>query len=113
MFFISAFYNQPKELSLQFYYFSSLYIHSLIAPVQTSSDVSLDVLHSVMGEMANKDLPPQVQDFIHYVPQPVKEIPLIPLWDKNMIASTSPVNADNPNKYIHDKEFRKTLFPRT
>lgn len=92
--FISAFYSQPGwliELVLQFYYISFIYIHSLIAPVETSSDVSLDILHSIVGEMANKDLPSQVQDFIHYVPQAVKEIPLIPLWDKNIIASTSPV----------------------
>lgn len=66
-----------------------------------------------MGEMANKDLSPQVQDFIHYVPQPVKEIPLIPLWHKNIIASTSFVKADNPNKYIHNEEMRKILFPHT
>lgn len=84
-------------------------MHSLVAPVQTSCDVSLDILHSIMGEMANKDLPPQVEDFIHYVPQPVKEIPLIPLWDKNMTASTSPAQADNPNTYMM-RETGKSLF---
>lgn len=44
--------------------------------------------------MANEHLPAQVQDLIHYVPQPVKEIPLIPLWDKHMIAPASPDNQD-------------------
>lgn len=76
-------------LQLDYTIFFCYCIYSLIAPVQTSSDVSLHILHSIMGEVANKDLPSQVQDFIHYVPQSVKEIPLISLWDKERIASTS------------------------
>lgn len=40
----------------------------------------LDVPHAVMGEVAHQHLPPQVQDFIHHVPKPVEQIPLILLW---------------------------------
>ena len=54
--------------------------NSLVAPVQSGRDVLLDVPHAVMGEAADQHLPPQVQDFIHHVPKPVEQIPLILLW---------------------------------
>lgn len=41
--------------------------------------MSLHILHPVMGKMANQHLAPQIQDFIHDVPQPVEEITFIPL----------------------------------
>lgn len=41
--------------------------------------MSLHILHPVMGKMANKHLAPQIQDFIHDVPQPVEEITFISL----------------------------------
>lgn len=51
--------------------------YSLVAPIQSCCDVLLDVPQTVMSEVANQHLPPQVQDFIHHVPKPVEQIPLI------------------------------------
>lgn len=53
--------------------------YSLIAPVQAGSNVTLHILHPVVGQMAHQHLPPQIQDFIHDVPQPVEEIAFISL----------------------------------
>ena len=58
--------------------------YSLVAPVQAGGDVALHILHPVVGEMPHKHLPPQVQDFIHDVPQPVEEIAFISLGDTQM-----------------------------
>lgn len=58
--------------------------YSLIAPVQAGSNVALHILHPVMGQMAHQHLPPQIQDFIHDVPQPVEEIAFISLGRTQM-----------------------------
>lgn len=39
-----------------------------------------------MGEMAHQHLPPQIQDFIHDVPEPVEEIAFISLRNMQMCA---------------------------
>lgn len=54
-----------------------LFHYSLVAPVQSRRNVLLHVPHPVMSEVAHQHLPPQVQDFIHHVPKPVEQIPLI------------------------------------
>lgn len=56
------------------------FLYSLVAPVQSCRDVLFNVPHAVMGEVAHQHLPPQVQDFIHHMPKPVEQIPLILLW---------------------------------
>lgn len=50
---------------------------SLISPVQTCSDVLFDVLHAVVGQVTNQNLPPQIQDLIHHMPQPVEQISFV------------------------------------
>lgn len=52
-------------------------MHSLVAPVQSGCDVLLDVPHAVVGQVTHQHLPPQVQDLVHHVPQPVEQIPLV------------------------------------
>lgn len=37
----------------------------------------LDVPHAVVGQVTHQNLPPQVQDLVHHMPQPVKQIPLV------------------------------------
>lgn len=37
----------------------------------------LDVPHAVVGQVTHQHLPSQVQDLVHHVPQPVKQIPLV------------------------------------
>lgn len=37
----------------------------------------LDVPHAVVGQVTHQNLPPQVQDLVHHVPQPVEQIPLV------------------------------------
>lgn len=54
----------------------------LVAPVQTGSDVLFDVPHAVVGQVTHQNLPPKVQDLIHYVPQPMEQIPFILLQDR-------------------------------
>lgn len=34
-----------------------------------------------MGEVSHQHLPPQVQDFVHHVPKPVEQIPLVLLQE--------------------------------
>lgn len=46
--------------------------------------MALHILHPVMGQMAHQHLPPQIQDFIHDVPQPVEEIAFISLGRTQM-----------------------------
>lgn len=46
--------------------------------------MALHILHPIMGEMPHKHLPPQIQDFIHDVPQPVEEIAFISLGNTQM-----------------------------
>lgn len=46
--------------------------------------MTLHILHPVMGQMAHEHLPPQIQDFIHDVPQPVEEIAFISLGSTQM-----------------------------
>lgn len=53
--------------------------YSLIAPVQAGGNVTLHILHPVVGQMAHQHLPAQIQDFIHDVPQPMEEIAFISL----------------------------------
>lgn len=52
-------------------------LYLLVAPVQSRRDVLLNVPHSVVGEVAHQHLPSKVQDFIHHMPKPVEQIPLI------------------------------------
>ena len=59
--------------------------YSLVAPVQSGCDVLLDIPHTVMSKVANQHLPSQVQDFIHHVPKPVEQIPLILLQEVKML----------------------------
>lgn len=54
-------------------------LYSLVAPVQSGCDVLLDVPHAVVGQVTHQHLPPKVQDLVHHVPQPVEQIPLVPL----------------------------------
>ena len=58
--------------------------YSLVAPVQAGGDVALHVLHPVMGEVPHQHLPPQIQDFIHDMPQSVEEITFISLGNTQM-----------------------------
>ena len=58
--------------------------YSLVAPVQAGGDVALHVLHPVMGEVPHQHLPPQIQDFIHDMPQAVEEITFISLGNTQM-----------------------------
>ena len=58
--------------------------NSLIAPVQAGGDVALHILHPVMGEVPHQHLPPQIQDFIHDMPQSVEEITFISLGNTQM-----------------------------
>ena len=58
--------------------------YSLVAPVQAGGDVTLHVLHPVMGEVPHQHLPPQIQDFIHDMPQSVEEITFISLGNTQM-----------------------------
>lgn len=46
--------------------------------------MALHILHPVVGEMPHQHLPPQIQDFIHDVPQPVEEITFISLGNMQM-----------------------------
>lgn len=62
--------------------------YSLVAPVQAGGDVALHVLHPVMGEVPHQHLPPQIQDFIHDVPQSVEEITFISLGNTRMWRSS-------------------------
>lgn len=62
---------------------SVIVVYSLVAPVQSGCDVLLNIPHAVMGEVAHQYLPPEVQDFIHHVPKPVEQIPLVLLEREN------------------------------
>ena len=58
--------------------------YSLVAPVQAGGDVALHVLHPVMGEVPHQHLPPQIQYFIHDMPQAVEEITFVSLGNTQM-----------------------------
>lgn len=58
------------------------FCYSLVAPVQSRSDVLLDIPHAVMGEVAHQNLPPKVQDFIHHATKPAEHTPVILLLEE-------------------------------
>lgn len=53
------------------------YAHSLIAPVKSYSDVTLDLTSLVLGEMTLDQLPTQVDELIHHMTQLMEQINLV------------------------------------
>lgn len=51
--------------------------HSLIAPVEPYSDVTLDLTSLVLGEVSLDQLPTQVDELIHHMTQLMEEIHLV------------------------------------
>lgn len=51
--------------------------HSLIAPVKSYSDVTLDLTGLVLGEMTLDQLPTQVDELIHHMAQLMEQIHLV------------------------------------
>lgn len=64
-------------------FFSSKRAHSLIAPVQSYSDVTLDLTSLVLGEMTLDQLPTQVDELIHHMAQLMEQIHLVFLLSQN------------------------------
>lgn len=60
-FFILSYSHEHKMVSTEEHHYACFYnCYLLIAPIQASSDMPFDILHPVMGQMANKHLPSQV-----------------------------------------------------
>ena len=56
-------------------------VRSLVAPVQSDGDVSLDVSALVLRQVARQELPPQVDQLHHHVPDLVEQIHLVFLME--------------------------------
>ncbi len=49
-------------------------INSLIAPVQSYSDVAFDFTDLILGQVAWKQLSPQINQLVHHVAELVKQV---------------------------------------
>lgn len=56
--------------------------NSLIAPVQSYSDVAFDFPDLILGQVAWKQLSPQINQLVHHVTELVKEVYFMLLWRK-------------------------------
>lgn len=70
--------------------------NSLIAPVQSYSDVAFDFTDLILGQVAWKQLSPQINQLVHHVTELVKEVNFMLLWGEK--------------KYIYMNKKGKYLF---
>ena len=51
--------------------------HSLVAPVQSHSDVSFDLTGLVLGQVTLDQLPPEVHQLVHHMAQLMEQVHLV------------------------------------
>lgn len=63
-------------------------VFSLVAPVQSNGDVSLDVSALVLRQVAGQELPPQVDELHHHVADLVEQIHLVFLTEEETVSQS-------------------------
>lgn len=82
--------------------------HSLIAPVESYSDVTLDLTSLVLGEMTLDQLPTQVDELIHHMTQLMEQIHLVFLMKQPKRLKLGYVSSSYCR--IYDKAISETLL---